>query len=669
VQRGARAGVVAAVTLLALAGSAAAAPAWVAPFEPLPAAATFMFPTMNAGGESLFADRIDLGAGKAAFRVASRAVDGTVSAPVVLPPAGSTTLSFTPSVALADDGHAIAAWADAGKAFYALRAPGGAWGAPASVVASNNVTSVVAGIDATGIATLGWAENTIPNPTLGDMNTASVKVVRITPGGSVSGSQTLLSPPPSSSAASVSVMKVAGTGPAVFAYGMFASLFLFFSETVAFRDSPTGSFGSAVDLPPSLVGLSGSAIGIGNSGRSAWAQTSGANIALRVRDPGGALGAATNIGAQDNASNVQLGIAGDGAITLAWDLQTASDPRILACTATPTDCVGDPQRLSPPTPSLSLSSMAVNAAGAALVAWNSTTFTPTVVRRAEAALRPAGATAFDPAQDVAPSPAQGPAVALDAAGDGVATFDGGASPAHAFKAAGLDANGPRIDAFAAPSPLLQGATAQFSASASDLWSPFGLAWSFGDGATVAGSPVAHTFAAAGSFFVTVTATDAAGNSSSRSATVVVRDTVAPSIRSLTIGSRRFRVGAKPTAVSAAAKRRGKRGGTPLGTTIRYALSEAATARFQIDRVSAGRRVGRACRKPTRANRGRRACSRYTRVGVLTRRAGKGANTLAFSGRIGRKALAPGSYRLTLTARDAAGNASRPRTLTFAIVRR
>jgi hypothetical protein len=44
------------------------------------------------------------------------------------------------------------------------------------------------------------------------------------------------------------------------------------------------------------------------------------------------------------------------------------------------------------------------------------------------------------------------------------------------------------------------------------------------------------------------------------------------------------------------------------------------------------------------------------------------NSLKFSGRIGRRALRPGSYRATITATDAAGNKSRPKTLSFKIVR-
>jgi len=42
---------------------------------------------------------------------------------------------------------------------------------------------------------------------------------------------------------------------------------------------------------------------------------------------------------------------------------------------------------------------------------------------------------------------------------------------------------------------------------------------------------------------------------------------------------------------------------------------------------------------------------------------------AFSGRIGKRALKPGSYRASLTAKDPAGNASKVKRLGFRIVRR
>lgn len=57
----------------------------------------------------------------------------------------------------------------------------------------------------------------------------------------------------------------------------------------------------------------------------------------------------------------------------------------------------------------------------------------------------------------------------------------------------------------------------------------------------------------------------------------------------------------------------------------------------------GRRKGSRCVKPTPALRRAKKCTRYTRAGTLTRASAKGANTVTFSGRIGRKGLRPDRY--------------------------
>lgn len=48
---------------------------------------------------------------------------------------------------------------------------------------------------------------------------------------------------------------------------------------------------------------------------------------------------------------------------------------------------------------------------------------------------------------------------------------------------------------------------------------------------------------------------------------------------------------------------------------------------------------------------------------------QGANKVAFSGRIGSRALRPGRYQATLIATDATRHASRPKAITFTIVKR
>ena len=107
--------------------------------------------------------------------------------------------------------------------------------------------------------------------------------------------------------------------------------------------------------------------------------------------------------------------------------------------------------------------------------------------------------------------------------------------------------------------------------------------------------------------------------------------------------------------------------TRLGTTIRYTLSEPARVVATVERSSPGRLVGRTCKRSTTANRHRRACTRFTRVGRFAIQSKAGPTSTRFRGRIGRTRLSRGTYRLTLLATDSAGNASGAERLNFRVV--
>jgi hypothetical protein len=115
------------------------------------------------------------------------------------------------------------------------------------------------------------------------------------------------------------------------------------------------------------------------------------------------------------------------------------------------------------------------------------------------------------------------------------------------------------------------------------------------------------------------------------------DTLAPALSGLQISHKVFAVGHARTAIAARAAR---------GTRLSYTLSENAKVVVKINRVGSKRVVG-----------------------TLTRKAKVGRNTLAFSGRIGAKALKAGRYRAVITATDAADNRSKSKTVGFRIVRR
>ena len=125
--------------------------------------------------------------------------------------------------------------------------------------------------------------------------------------------------------------------------------------------------------------------------------------------------------------------------------------------------------------------------------------------------------------------------------------------------------------------------------------------------------------------------------------------------------RRFEVdpkGTKETAVKSARK----------GTAFKFALSEAATVTYTIERRTSGRRVGGKCVKKTRSNAKRKKCGRFRRVGAFRAPGSAGGNAKRFSGRIGKVTLRPGSYRALLIAVDTAGNRSQPGRISFTVLK-
>jgi uncharacterized delta-60 repeat protein len=142
------------------------------------------------------------------------------------------------------------------------------------------------------------------------------------------------------------------------------------------------------------------------------------------------------------------------------------------------------------------------------------------------------------------------------------------------------------------------------------------------------------------------------------------DVSAPKV-SASLTNKRFRAGPKQTALSAAKK---KPKPAPVGTTIRTTLSEPATETFTIEKSERGVTSKGKCVAPSRKLKGK-ACTRFVRKGVLTRKGRQGSNSLAFSGRIGKKALATGAYRVLVVAVDAAKNRSKTVTSTFTVVSR
>ena len=89
--------------------------------------------------------------------------------------------------------------------------------------------------------------------------------------------------------------------------------------------------------------------------------------------------------------------------------------------------------------------------------------------------------------------------------------------------------------------------------------------------------------------------------------------------------------------------------------------------FTIQRKAKGRRVNGKCVPETAANRSHPRCTRYKSIGSFKQAGDAGPNAKRFSGKIGKKRLAAGSYRVKLVATDSAGNHSAPRYLNIRVV--
>ena len=99
-------------------------------------------------------------------------------------------------------------------------------------------------------------------------------------------------------------------------------------------------------------------------------------------------------------------------------------------------------------------------------------------------------------------------------------------------------------------------------------------------------------------------------------------------------------------------------------------TQAATTTFTVLQSSAGVRRGTSCVAPPKHPSKHRAkrCTRFKVVGSFSRVDTAGANRAHFSGRLRRRKLKGGSYRLQAVARNAAGQSSATVVTSFRIVR-
>jgi hypothetical protein len=125
--------------------------------------------------------------------------------------------------------------------------------------------------------------------------------------------------------------------------------------------------------------------------------------------------------------------------------------------------------------------------------------------------------------------------------------------------------------------------------------------------------------------------------------------------------RRWRERSGPSRVGARRK-------PPVGTTFSFTLNEPASVALRFTRLAGARSVHGSCVAPSRSNRNRPRCVRRIAAGAIVYAGHAGINRIRFLGRTTpAKQLRAGGYTLSLTATDARGRRSAPRSLTFTIV--
>jgi hypothetical protein len=165
--------------------------------------------------------------------------------------------------------------------------------------------------------------------------------------------------------------------------------------------------------------------------------------------------------------------------------------------------------------------VAINPLGAAIAAWRETGSSGPIVA---SATRSAGGWAAAKALSGATDGAVEPAVAIDPEGNAVVTWRAAkvVKTDERIQAVGFDASGPRLDRLTIPATGTPGQSLGFGVAPSDAWSALaGTSWNFGDGTVAGGTNVTHAYGGPGTYQVTVSGTDALGNVTSATGTVVI----------------------------------------------------------------------------------------------------------------------------------------------------
>ena len=400
-----------------------------------------------------------------------------------------------------DQGNALVAWfqysgqlCESGnqQMWFANRAAGGAWSAPQPLGASlqDGDGNPAAGTNEFGQMVVAWETTegaqdkvyaTVGSPTTGFAEPASVTTVN--------------------TAVNVAPLAV-GIGP-------LGDAAVQWPENANLRTAVTHSGGfTGASTAPIGVGTNGSVALDGAGNLISIYAISGTALTSRYKLNGDAYQTATSIttvAAGSTAESLSVRFDDNGGATAAWVEQAANGSGRLVTATRPIG--GDWQGATPLSSVLAAPgapSLAVNGSGGAAIAWSALAPSHTLLWTRQPL---AG---FGQPTDI--GACSSAFVAIAGTGDALAGCqETGAGP---VRVSALDTHLPAISSINLPSSAVVGQPVGMSMTLAYAWTPLASGqptWSFGDGGTGAGASVAHTYTAPGTYTVTMTANDAAGN--------------------------------------------------------------------------------------------------------------------------------------------------------------
>jgi hypothetical protein len=510
-------------TALLAAAPAAAAPSWLAPSDLSAAGGQANEPAVaiGPGGDAIAVWRV-FEAGGATIVAANRPPGGPWEPPVPISTPGLE--SFSPTVIVDAAGEATVVWeveedeTETIGVVAASRTAGGVWGPPQAIGSEGEAVeqpTQLTGDDA-GEMIAAWTRE--------EGGHSVVEVASRPPGGGWS------APAPISLAGEEAhepriALNQAGDAAAIWE----ASAGVEEVARAAWR--PAGGAWGA----PALVTAAGEeaafpVVGLDAGGdlTAVWERTDATNFVIREADRTG--GGSWSTPRRLSPSGVdsfapELAVDPGDDATAAWERSSSGGTEIVieAASRPGAGAWGGSTPLSPAGGNAQLQKVGLDAAGDATAVWREGKY-PTV--GVAAATRPATGGWGAPVAISTPGAAnERPALAVDPDGDAIAVWERLGATDSLIQAATFDAVGPSLRSLSIPGAGKVGAPLSFSVAPLDAISPVvATTWSFGDGGSAATPAASHTYAAPGTFAVTVSSVDAAGNTSTASGQVTISAT-------------------------------------------------------------------------------------------------------------------------------------------------